>query len=111
MLSSCALSTLVLAAGPALAAEPDAGAEPGSGLSAAQTLLIFVGIPVGLFALISLLVMVPAIARGGYKPSLGWWSEPVWFGGPSEPYEALERADSTTGSGGTSVGGGGSARW
>jgi len=104
--SALAVSTLAVAT-PALAATHVHALEGGTGdgLSLAQNLLIFVGIPLGLFLLISLLVLAPSIMRGGYKPSLGWWAEPVWFGGPADPYRALDSVRETH------EGGGASARW
>ncbi|WP_188192288.1 hypothetical protein [Nonomuraea sp. SYSU D8015] len=47
--------------------------------SAAEILLSLFGISMGLFVLISLLVMVPG--RGGVRRRIE--SGPVWFGGPS----------------------------
>lgn len=69
-----------------LAAPPDAGAEPGPPLSMVETLLLYVGAPVGLFVLISLLTVAPSIVRSGRGTFGGWLSEPVWFGGPSDPH-------------------------
>ena len=104
--SALALSTLAVAS-PAVAAPSVHALENGTGdgLSFLENVLIFAGIPLGLFCLITLLVLAPSIMRGGYKPSLGWWAEPVWFGGPSNPYEALEDVHETQ------EGGGASARW
>jgi hypothetical protein len=108
---SAGVPAVVALAAPVLAAEPDAGAEPGAGMSVPETLLVFVGAPLGLFVLITLLVMAPSIARGGYKPSLGWWAEPVWFGGPADPYAALDRVEQGPALAPEAVGGGASARW
>ena len=85
---------------------PDDGAEPGDGLSVLETLFWFVGLPLGLFVLIALLVSAPSMARGPrYRPGLGWWAAPVWFNGPDEPDTAVRQATPTTGAGGAS------ARW
>jgi hypothetical protein len=71
-----------------------------------QTLLIFAGIPAGIFALIVVLVSAPSTARGPrYRPGLGWWAAPVWFNGPEDADSAVRSATPTTG------GGGASARW
>jgi hypothetical protein len=98
---------LLLPAWPALAAShPDDGSEPGSGLSVLQTLLIFVGIPAAIFALVVVLVSAPSAVRGPrYRPGLGWWAAPVWFNGPEDADLAVRSATATTG------GGGASARW
>ena len=96
-------------ASPALAAVPDDGDDPGAGLSALETILIYVGVPTALFLLIALLVMAPSIARGPrYRPGLGWFAAPVWFGGPANPDLALARARSTPA---PEERGGASARW
>jgi hypothetical protein len=42
---------------------------------------IFVGIPVGLFVLITLLVLAPSMIRGGRQHAAeGWSGPPEWFG-------------------------------
>jgi hypothetical protein len=42
---------------------------------------IFVGIPVGLFVVITLLVMAPGLIRGArQQPGLSWSGRPEWFG-------------------------------
>jgi hypothetical protein len=108
--SVCLLAALVSGvASPALAAPVDAGAEPGEPLTLVETLLLFVGAPIGLFVLISLLAMAPSLVRSGRSSSLGWWSEPLWFGGPDKAeLPAGEPAESASGS---AAGGGASARW
>jgi hypothetical protein len=96
---------LVLLPAPVLA-DVDDGSEGGGGLSVLETLFWFVGVPLGLFLLIALLVSAPSMARGPrYRPGLGWWSAPVWFNGPDSPDSAVRNAAPTTGSGGAS------ARW
>jgi len=96
-------------ASPTLAAVPDDGDEPGAGLSALETILLYGIVPLGFFLLIALLVYAPSIARGPrYRPGLGWFAAPVWFGGPANPDVALARARSTPPA---SERGGASARW
>lgn len=81
--------TLVATGTPALAREQDAGSDPGESLSPLATLLIFVGIPVGLFLLIALLVSAGSIARGTrYRPDRVWDATPVEFGIPAQPAPA-----------------------
>jgi hypothetical protein len=109
---SATTALLSLPASPVLAATlvagRDDGEEPGSGLSALQTIGIFVGIPVALFLFIALLVAAPGAARGPrYRPGVGWWAAPVWFNGPDQVESAVQR-DVTAA---TTEGGGASARW
>lgn len=83
----CAMAT------PAIAAPPEGWpqAEPVSTLHA---LLILVAIPLGLFALITLLVHVPSMARHEeYTPGLAWHHQNEWFGGPSGGVEAADKPD------------------
>ncbi len=92
-------------------------------MSTLHALLLFVGVPLALFVGITLLVMVPSIAKGPrYRPGLAWWAEPEWFGGPAalpssgpEPRPALEPPESVAGTPDmprpVGVGGGASARW
>ncbi len=88
------------------AANTDDGQQPGGGLSAVQTLVLFVGIPAALFVAIVVLVSAPTMARGPrYRPGLGWWAAPVWFNGPDDADTAVRTAAATAG------GGGASARW
>lgn len=49
-----------------------------------HTVLVFVGIPALILAVLALLVFAPSIADGPrYRPGLSWWAPPVWIGGPS----------------------------
>jgi len=102
---------LSLPASPVLAAtglaNRDDGDDPGSGLTALQTIGIFIGIPLALFLIIALLVAAPGAARGPrYRPGVGWWAAPVWFNGPADAESAVR--DTTAA---TTEGGGASARW
>ncbi|MGC4943418.1 hypothetical protein [Kribbella sp. DT2] len=48
-----------------------------------HTLLVFVGIPALIIAVIALLVFASSIAQGPrYRPGLSWWAPPVWINGP-----------------------------
>ncbi len=89
-------------------------------MSTLYALLLFGGVPLALIVGISLLVMVPSIAKGPrYRPGLAWWAEPEWFGGPAElpssgpePRPALESVAGTPDTPpAVGVGGGASARW
>jgi hypothetical protein len=54
-----------------------------------EIIVIFVGIPLGVFLLIVLAVSVPSRGRDGrYRPGVPWEAGPVWFNGPDEPPEA-----------------------
>ena len=60
-------------------------------MSPLTVLLLFVGVPLLLAALITLLVYAPSTARGPrYRPGLSWWAEPEWFDGPEQGLRALE---------------------
>ena len=103
---------LCLSASPVIAAPPEQWpqAEP---VSALHALLVLGGIPLALFAIISLLVHVPSMARGEeYTPGLAWHHQNEWFGGPSGGVEAADKPDvkaiETVKEGHT---GGASARW
>lgn len=101
-----------LAAAPALAVPPE-GWEVAEPVSALQFLLVLVALPLGLFAIITLLVLVPAMARGEkYTPGLAWRNENEWFGGPSGGVEAAEESAPEELEGDDeSRQGGSSARW
>lgn len=91
-------------------------------MSKLHALLLFVGVPAGLFVLIALLVMAPSVAKGPrYRPGLSWWATPEWFGGPALDGEERPAIERGTG-GSTAVSqvelsdatldeGGASARW
>ncbi len=99
---------LATTAGPALASAPDTWpVEPH--VSAWHALLVYLIIPGGLFALITLAVYVPSLARGQkYQPGLAWRNEPEWFGGPGEGVGAAEKDEPA---GEDDDRGGASARW
>ena len=67
-------SVPLLAASSALAANhPYDGEDAGPGLTVLQTLGLYVGIPLGLFLLISFLVVLPGWARGDRnRREVGW---------------------------------------
>ena len=77
-----------------------------SGMSPLQSLVVFAGIPLALYAVISLLVYAPSWVRSPkYRPGLTWFAEPVWLNGPGDVDEALRTAVAAPDAGGTS------ARW
>ena len=87
----------LLAASPAMALTR--GDDPGPGLSALQTLGLFVGIPLGIVALITLFVYAPSIVAGAsVRPGPTGPVQPLWFNGPTaqpgapaEPGPSVER--------------------
>lgn len=98
---------LLALASPAFANVRDDGEDTGQALPIALTLLLYVVTPLLLFAIIAALVLVPSMRRGPrYRPSLGWWAAPMWFGGPPGDPEAV-----VAGAAPTVGGGGASARW
>lgn len=100
--------TLLALAAPALAYSPGAG-DAGPGLTVLQTVSIFVGIPVGLFLLIGLLVYAPSLVKGPrYRPGLTWWAAARWFNGPPQ---GLSGVSGVAPGPDTTRGGGASARW
>lgn len=103
------MSSLFVGAGPAVAAEPG---WRGTGMTLLQVLGVFLGLPLGLFIVISLIfVLLPSWAREvRYRPGLVWTAEPVWFDGPET------RSDQASGAAEpparpTTDGGGASASW
>jgi hypothetical protein len=50
-------------------------------MSTLHAILFFVGLPLLIFSLITLLVMAPSLAKGPrYRPSQQWDAEAEWFG-------------------------------
>lgn len=103
---------VLLASGPALAAAPQQW-EPADSVSPLQFLLVLVLIPLGLFLAITVLALVPSMAKGEkYTPGHAWRSESEWFGGPRAGVEAVDKADpAAIEAGEESDRGGASARW
>ena len=98
------LALPLLLAAPALAL--DDGEVP-SHLPAWQVGLIFVGAPLGAYLLISSLVLIPRrLGRPRYRPGRPWEHDPLWFGGPDDPDQAVAAARP-----GTTAKGGAGAQW
>lgn len=97
-------------AAPAVAATRDDGEQPGPGLSSGQALLIYLGVPLAVAAVVALLTYLPSIARGPrYRPGRTWTANPVWFSGSDAPEEALRQT--TPEDIARTSRGGASARW
>ncbi|WP_350277758.1 hypothetical protein [Kribbella sp. HUAS MG21] len=83
-----------------------------------HSLLVFVGIPVLVIAVVTLLVFASSIAHGPrYRPGLSWWAPPVWINGPTaskpDPANLPELPELTSSSqapGATATAGAGVAR-
>jgi hypothetical protein len=105
VIATCTLVPLLVTAGPALAkVKPDDGEVPGPSLGLANTLLLFVVVPVGAFLLIAALAVLPsALGKPRYRPGKPWDHDPLWIDGPAEP-AAVPPAE-------PSARGGASAEW
>jgi hypothetical protein len=104
-LATGALIPLLIAA-PALAGLDD-GEQPGKGLGIGEVVAIYVLIPLGIFAVIALLAILPSmLRRPRYRPGRPWQHDPLWFNGPDDPDRALVGARP-----GATARGGASAEW
>jgi hypothetical protein len=102
------LTALVLAVGaaPAWAADPMPGSANDTLMSTGQILLVFVGIPVAVAAVIWLLVLAPGWTRGGRPSSAdAWTGDPLVLGSDEATAEvpALEPGAAPEQTGGTSA--------
>lgn len=106
--------TLAAAASRWLADAPDSPAWPDPPeTSTLHTLLLFVGGPVLIIAVISLLVIAPSLARGPrYRPGQEWDAEPEWLGsGELSGPAPGSTPELTSGRPADQETGGASARW
>ena len=110
-----AVGTLLLGS-PALASTPDSWPSPPP-LPIMNALLIFVGGPLAIIFVVTLLVLAPSLVRGDRQQrGVASWTEPQWFGGPGDAVPAGRRASrGEIGTGEETAGeeqpGGASARW
>ena len=96
----------VLLSTPALAGLDD-GEQPGKGISAGELIVVYILIPLAIFAVIALLATLPsALRRPRYRPGRPWQHDPLWFNGPDDPDKALVGARP-----GATARGGASAEW
>ena len=78
--------------------------DPGPGLTVAETLGLFVGIPLLVIGLVFALVYGITGRRGPrYRPGMEWSGPPLWWHGPDDGEGAVETADPTVGAGGASA--------
>ena len=104
----------VLLGSPALAGTPAAWPSPPS-LSTMSALMIFVGGPLAIIFVVTLLVLAPSLVRGDRQQrGVASWTEPQWFGGPGDAVPAgrqASRGELGTGEPTEEQPGGASARW
>jgi hypothetical protein len=100
-----ALAPVLLTAAPAWAL--DDGEMPGEPLGAGLVIVVFVLVPLGIFAVIAFFSALPSLLRRPrYRPGRPWKHEPLWFAGPDDPDTALAAARP-----GSTARGGASAEW
>jgi len=105
----------VLLSSPALAGTPGTWPSPPP-LSAMHALLIFVGGPLAIIFVVTLLVLAPSLVRGDRQQrGVASWTEPQWFGRPGDAVPAGRPSRAEIGTGGRPAQeeqpGGASARW
>jgi hypothetical protein len=109
-----ACSTVLASAllSPAAAAEPEQW-EPAPDASPLGFLVVLVLIPLAAAAVISLLAVLPSLARGnrGYQPGQAWRGDSEWFGGPTKGVQAAEAMTPEQIEARSKDTGGTSARW
>lgn len=93
-------------------AEPPATWENTAHVSGLHVVLLLVLAPVGLFALITLLVYLPSMSKGEtYHPGQLWRGESEWFGGPRNGVAAVDSAVPPAALTSGPTRGGASGRW
>ena len=97
---------LVLAAGAPAGADVPVGWSDPAPVDAVEATLLFVGIPLLLFVVITALVVIPGVVKGERFTPGGHATEDQWFGGPRSGTAELPAADARE-----SQGGGASGRW
>jgi hypothetical protein len=106
-------AVLVSTATAAAVADPPNTWQDNPSVSAVHTVLVFVGIPLALFLLITLLTYLPSMRHRDHSQGEAWRGEPEWFGGPRAGLEGLDKSEQPRAvEGGTeSARGGSSGRW
>lgn len=97
---------LVLAAGAPAGADVPVGWSDPAPVDAVEATLLFVGIPLLLFVVITALVVIPGVVKGERFTPGGHATEDQWFGGPRSGTAELPAADAPE-----SQAGGASGRW
>jgi len=96
---------VALAAAPAGADVPEGWSDPAP-VDKVEATLLFVGIPLALFLVITLAVVLPGILKGERFTPGGQATADQWFGGPVKGTAELPAPDDQE-----SKAGGASARW
>jgi uncharacterized RDD family membrane protein YckC len=96
---------VVAVAGPAGADVPEFWSNPDP-VDPWQAVLLFVGVPLLLFLVITALVVIPGVIKGERFTPGGQATQDQWFGGPSKGTAALPAPDNDE-----SKAGGASGRW
>lgn len=99
-------AALVLAAGAPAGADVPEGWAPHTDVDPLEAVLLFVGIPLLIFVVITALVVIPGIVKGERFTPGGHATEDHWFGGPRSGTAELPVPDSEE-----SKAGGASGRW
>ena len=109
---SCSLVLGSALLSPASAAEPE-GWESAPDVSPLSFLLVLVVFPLAAAAVISLLTVLPSMARGdrGYQPGQAWRGDSEWFGGPTKGVRAANEVTQEQIEARSKDTGGTSARW
>lgn len=87
------------------AATTPVGWEEGPPVSLLEAVLIFGGVPLGLFLLITFLTVAPGLTRGDRSRGVDRWATPQWFNGPRAG-ESVEGAAEPRALGGSAATGG-----
>jgi hypothetical protein len=112
---TAATTAFLVLAGAALdaaGADTPQGWEKAPHVSGFDFLVVLVLIPLGLAAVISLLVMIPSLVGDhGYQPGQSWRGETEWFGGPRQGVSAAHDVSAEQLEASSSSTGGSSGRW
>lgn len=94
-----ALAGALLPAAPALAAPAATGRL--LAISPLQTVGIYVGIPLAIVVVVSVLALLPSMQRSRrYRPGRGYDAPALWYGAPDNPEQAAEHARPARSTGG-----------
>lgn len=104
--------TLVVGAVAPAAADTPVGWDQQPDISALDYLLVLLLIPLGLALLITVLTLIPSMARNrGYEPGHSWRGRSEWFGGPQKGVRAADEVTPERLEAEGRGAGGGSGRW
>lgn len=115
LVALCAATvTLVLTSVSAAVAAgtPDGEAWDADAVSPLGLLLVLVILPVGLAVVVTLLALLPSMARDrGYAAGAGWRGDAEWFGSPTRGVDAADDVTPEQLEAGSTGAGGTSGRW